>query len=138
MLISILTDKTLMSNTNFVEGYNVLFGDVDINNPCNQKYGNEHTGDAWLSARDRFCANPHGPTMPVGLIVFGDKSHTDLNGTLALDWFPSCGVQYSTVLYEKLFWVVSNLYLYNTYHVRKNGTSVSKYQLSPPNLRAFF
>jgi hypothetical protein len=54
------------------------------------------------------------------------------------DWFPSCVVQYSTVLYEKLFWVVSNLYLYNTYHIRKNDTSVSKYPLSPPNMRAFF
>jgi hypothetical protein len=37
MLVSILTDKTLMSNTNFTEGYNVLNGDVDDNNPCNQK-----------------------------------------------------------------------------------------------------
>jgi hypothetical protein len=84
MLISILTDKTPLLNTNFMEGYNVLPGDVDINNPCNQKYGKVHTGDAWLPARDRFCANPHGPTMPVGLIVYGDKSHTNLGGTLAL------------------------------------------------------
>ncbi len=84
MLISILTDKTLMLNTNFVEGYNVLTGDVDNNNPCNQKYGKVPTGDAWLPARDRFCTNPHCPTMPVGLIVFGDKSHTNLHGTLAL------------------------------------------------------
>jgi hypothetical protein len=59
MLISILTDKTLMSNTNFAEGYNVLTGDVDNNNPCNQKFGKIHTGDAWIPARDRFCANPH-------------------------------------------------------------------------------
>jgi hypothetical protein len=27
-----------------------------------------------------------------------------------MDWFPSCVVQYSTVLLGKLFWVVSNLY----------------------------
>jgi hypothetical protein len=73
-----------MTNTNFAEGYNLLTGDVDNNNPCNQKYGKVHTGDAWLPARDRFCANPHHPTMPVGLIVFGDKSHTNLHGTLAL------------------------------------------------------
>ncbi len=84
MLISILTDKTLMLNTNFTEGYNALTGDVNNNNPCNQKYGEVHTGDAWLPARDRFCANPSRPTMPVGLIVFGDKSHTNLHGTLAL------------------------------------------------------
>jgi hypothetical protein len=84
MLVSILTDKTLMSNTNFVEGYNVLTGDADNNNPCNQKYGEVHTGDAWLPTRDRYCTNPNPPTMPVGLIVFGDKSHTNLHGTLAL------------------------------------------------------
>jgi hypothetical protein len=73
-----------MLNTNFAEGYNVLTGDVDNNNPCNQKYGKVYTGDAWLLVRDRFCANPHRPTMPVGLIVFGDKSHINLHGTLAL------------------------------------------------------
>ncbi len=44
MLISILIDETPMSNTNFAEGYNVLTGDVDNNNPCNQKYGEVHTG----------------------------------------------------------------------------------------------
>ncbi len=84
MLISIFTDKTLMSNTNFTEGNNVLTGNVDNNNPWNQKYGKVHTGDAWLPTRDRFCANPHRPNMPVGLIVFGDKSHTDLHGIIAL------------------------------------------------------
>jgi hypothetical protein len=46
LLVSILTDKTLMSNTNFTEGYNILTGDVDNNNPCNQKYGEVHPGDA--------------------------------------------------------------------------------------------
>ncbi len=84
MLVSILTDKTLMSNTNFAESYNVLTGDVNNNNPCSQKYGEVHTDDAWLPARDRYCTNPNCPTMPVGLIVFGDKSHTNLHGTLAL------------------------------------------------------
>jgi hypothetical protein len=84
MHISISTDTTPMSNINFAKGYNVLTGDVDNNNPCNQKYGGVHTGDAWLPARNRYCANPNRPTMPDGLIVFGDKSHTKLHGTLAL------------------------------------------------------
>ncbi len=83
MLISILTDYSLMPNTNFTEGYNVLTGDVNNNNLCNQKYGEVHTGDAWLPTRDRYCANPNRPTMPVGFIVFKDKSHTDLHGSLA-------------------------------------------------------
>jgi hypothetical protein len=73
-----------MPGTNFVEGYNVLTGDVNNNNPCNHKYGEVHTGDDWLPARDRYCANPNCPTMPVGLIVFGDKFDTNLHGMLAL------------------------------------------------------
>jgi hypothetical protein len=44
MIISILSDKTLMLNTNFAEVYNVHTGDVNNNNPCNQKYGKVH----WL------------------------------------------------------------------------------------------
>ncbi len=40
-----------------------------------------------------------------------------LDVAMAADWFPSCVVQYSTVLLGKLFWVVSNLYFYNTLYV---------------------
>ncbi len=42
-------------------------------------------GDAWEPAKSRYChPNDTGlPSMPVALIV-GDKSHTDLHGTLAL------------------------------------------------------
>ncbi len=70
-----------MNKKNFAEGYNVLTGKVD-NHPANNKYGEVHTGDAWLPARDRYCQNK--TDMPVVLIVFGDKSHTDLNGALSL------------------------------------------------------
>jgi hypothetical protein len=84
MIISLLTDKSLMTDMNFAEGYNVLTGEVDINNPCNSKYREVYTGDAWLPARNRYCLLAERPTMPVALIVFGDKSHTDLHGTLSL------------------------------------------------------
>ncbi len=73
-----------MVDTNFSDGYDVLTGDVDVNNLTNDKYGEVHTGDAWILARDRYCSNSQGPTMPVGLIVFGDNSHIDLHGTLSL------------------------------------------------------
>ncbi len=43
-----------------------------------------HTGDAWLPARNGYCTVTEQPTMHVVLIVFGDKSHTDLHGTLSL------------------------------------------------------
>jgi hypothetical protein len=52
MIISLLTDKSLMNESNFTEGYNVLTGKVDKNHPSNSKYGEIHTGDAWLPARD--------------------------------------------------------------------------------------
>jgi hypothetical protein len=84
MLTSFLTDRTILVDANFAEGYDVLTRDVDVKNPSNDKYGEVHTGDAWIPARDRYCSNPQGPTMPVGLIVFGDKSHTNLHGTLSL------------------------------------------------------
>jgi hypothetical protein len=70
-----------MNKTNSAEGYNVLTGEVD-NHSANNKYGEVHTGDAWLLARDRYCQNK--TDMPVGLIVFGNKSHTDLHGALSL------------------------------------------------------
>ncbi len=84
LFTSLLTDQTIMVDTNFADGYDVLTGDVDVNYPSNDKYGEVHTGDAWIPASYRYCSNPQGPTMPVGLIVFGDKSHTNLHGTLSL------------------------------------------------------
>jgi hypothetical protein len=84
MLTSLLTDQTLILDANFAAGYDVLTGGVDANNPSNDMYGEVHTEDAWIPTRDRYCSNPQGPTMPVGLIVFGDKSHTNLHGTLSL------------------------------------------------------
>jgi hypothetical protein len=81
MIISLLSDPSVMNEKNFAEGYNVLTGEVD-NQSANNKYGEVDTGDAWLPARDRYCQNK--TVMPVGLIVFGDKSHTDPHGALSL------------------------------------------------------
>jgi hypothetical protein len=84
MIISFLTDPLLMTDSNFAKGYNVLTGEVDMNNPCNLKYGKVHTGDAWLPAMNRYGTVTKQQTMPVVLIVFRDKSHTDFHGTLSL------------------------------------------------------
>jgi hypothetical protein len=81
MIMSLLSDPNVMNEKHFAEGYNVLTGKVH-NHPADNKYGEVHTGDAWLSARDRCCQNK--TDMPVGLILFGDKSHTDLHGALSL------------------------------------------------------
>ncbi len=85
MIISMLRDRTLMTESNFAEGYNVLTGNIDMMNPSNQKYGEVHTGEAWLPAQNKYCGGNEGKTnMLVALIVFGDKSHTDLHRALLL------------------------------------------------------
>ena len=86
MIIDLLTDKSLMNESNFAEGYNVFTGAVSRNHPDNSKYREVHTGDAWEPARSRYCQpdDTRKPPMPVALIVLGDKSHTDLHGSLAL------------------------------------------------------
>jgi hypothetical protein len=81
MIISLLSDPSVINKKNFAEVYNLLTGKVD-NHPANNIYREVHTGDAWLSARDRYCQNK--TDMPFGLIVIGDKSHTDLHGALSL------------------------------------------------------
>ena len=45
--------------------------------------------------------------------------------------------QYSTLEYQKLFWAVSNLYLYHTYHVRENNTSETKTPTYSPKYESF-
>jgi hypothetical protein len=71
-----------MKKENFAEGYNLLTGEVLKDHPANNKYDKVHTGDAWSPARKRYCRKEND--MPVGLIVFVDKSHTDLHGALSL------------------------------------------------------
>ena len=82
MIMDIMTNPILMRKENFAEGYNVFTGDVDNNHPSNLNYGEIHTGDEWIPARDHYCQSEND--MPVGIIIFGDKSHTDLHGALAL------------------------------------------------------
>jgi hypothetical protein len=74
----------------------VITGEVD-NHSANNKYGEVHTGDAWLPARDGYCQNK--TDMPVGLIVFGDKSHTDLHGALSLT-----PIIFSLTLFNRAAW----------------------------------
>jgi hypothetical protein len=81
MIISLLSDPSVMNENNFAEEYNVLTDKVD-NHPAINKYGEVHTGDAWVPVRDRYCQIK--TDMPVRLILFGDKSHTDLHGALSL------------------------------------------------------
>jgi hypothetical protein len=60
----------------------VFTGDVDES----QCYGEVHTGDQWLQAKNTNCSNRDkvDNEMPIALIIFGDKSHTDLHGSLSV------------------------------------------------------
>ncbi len=85
LILDILKNPICMQESNFAPGYNVFTGDVDENHDENKWYSEIHTGNSWLPARDKICnPNNNGDNMPVGLIVFGEKSHTDLHGALAL------------------------------------------------------
>ncbi len=86
MILNLFTNKITMDKSNIAEGYNVFTGNVDDGHTANKQYGEIHTGDAWLPACNRFCTpnNDNNNNMPVGLIIFGDTSHTDLHGALSL------------------------------------------------------
>jgi hypothetical protein len=83
MILSLLTDESLMKDENLAPGYDIFTGEVSDDHPSNQNYGEVHTGDAWNAAKSRFCGTK-GQYMPLGLIVFGDKTHTDLHGSLSV------------------------------------------------------
>jgi len=84
MILSLLHDPTIMRSENFANGYDILSGAELKDDECNSKYGEIHTGDAWLPALTRYCGK-NGSYMPVALVVFGDKSHTDLHGALSVE-----------------------------------------------------
>lgn len=79
MLLSLLLDDNLMRPENLAKGYNIFTGK---GSQPDDVYGEIHTGDAWEPSRRRFCGDDPR-NMPVALVVFGDKSHLDLHGTLS-------------------------------------------------------
>ncbi len=86
MILDLLTNPGTMNGRNIAVGYDVFTGNVDETALENKCYGEVHTGDQWLPARDRYCTNKDqmDNEMPVALIIFGEKSHTDLHGSLSL------------------------------------------------------
>ena len=84
MILSLLHDPSLMKEENLAEGYDIYTGAEMDGYECNRKYGEIHTGSAWRPAVRRFCGW-HGDYMPIALVLFGDKSHTDLHGLLSVE-----------------------------------------------------
>jgi hypothetical protein len=52
MILSMLTDPSLMNPNNFAEGYNALIGYVSVDHPSYHKYRKVHTGDSWIQAKN--------------------------------------------------------------------------------------
>jgi hypothetical protein len=52
MIMDILTNPVLMKKENFAQGYDIFSGDVDITHSANSVYGEIHTGDEWIPARN--------------------------------------------------------------------------------------
>jgi hypothetical protein len=78
-----------MNPDNIADGYDLFTGKV--NGPDNH-YGEIHTGNEWIPARNHFCGE-HPNNMPLALVIFGDKSHLDLHlslSTLPLTFTLSC------------------------------------------------
>jgi hypothetical protein len=86
MILDLVTNPLTMNDSNIAAGYDVFTGNVDGSFPDNQYYGEVHTGDEWIKAKNRYCTNTDEMEneMPIALIVFADKSHTDLHGTLSV------------------------------------------------------
>jgi hypothetical protein len=82
MIMSLLTDPTLMQPKNIAHGYYLFTGKCEGNN-ADDCYGEIHTGDAWEPARQQFCGDDNPINMPLALVIFGDKSHLDLHGSLS-------------------------------------------------------
>ena len=83
MILSLLSDESLMKDENLALGYDIFTGDVDENHSHNQKYGEIHTGITSGKVHDHYCGTK-GKKMPIFLIIFGDKTHTDLHGSLSV------------------------------------------------------
>ncbi len=81
MIMSLLTDPTLMQPKNIAPGYGIF---IRRSVGCQDgRYGKIHTGDAWEPAHKHFCGNHHPMNMTIALVIFSDESHLDLHGSLS-------------------------------------------------------
>jgi hypothetical protein len=81
MIMSLLTDLTLMQPMNIAPGYDIFTG-RSVGHQEDDRYGEINTGDPWEPAHKHFCGDHHPMNMPITLVIFGDKSHLDLHGSL--------------------------------------------------------
>ena len=79
MLLNILNDKSKMKMENIASNYNLFTGKA-IGEVTH--IDEIHTGWAWEEARAHHCGDDEN-VLPMGLVAFYDKTHSDLFGALA-------------------------------------------------------
>ena len=80
MLLSLIHDRELMRESNFIPDFDIFSGEETKLGP--HVCGDIHTGDLYKSAKDIYCKNKE-KDFPLPLIIFYDKTHTDLHGSLS-------------------------------------------------------
>ena len=81
VILSMLHDTRRMQSTNFAPGYDIFTGKC-TNMDTNHVLDEIHTGALWDIARDYYCGDNEN-AFPLALLMFYDKTHTDLHGALS-------------------------------------------------------
>ena len=79
MVLSLVHDKELMSTDNLIPNFDIFSGKETTVGP--EMCGDIHTGDMYKQALERYCTEVGD--FPLPIIIFYDKTHTDLHGSLA-------------------------------------------------------
>jgi len=80
VILSMLHDRTRMQPKNFAHGYDLFSGKVTAAQSTDV---NEiHTGALWNSAVEFYCQHDSN-VLPLAMVCFYDKTHTDLHGSLS-------------------------------------------------------
>ena len=78
-LLKMINNPEVMKEENMASNYDVFTGKP---RGPSTKLDEIHTGNAWEPARQHYCGDDPD-ALPMGLVLFYDKTHTDLHGSLA-------------------------------------------------------
>lgn len=81
VITKMLRNPRVMQESNFPDNYDIFTGKPIDSDEC-AFYDEVHTGKQWEIARDHYCDEAKNE-MPIGLLLFYDKSVADRHGSLA-------------------------------------------------------
>ena len=83
MILSLLTDNSLMKDENLAPGYDIFTGEVSEDHPASKNMERYTLVMHGMIQRHDLCGSK-GKCTPLALILFEDKTHTDLHGPLSV------------------------------------------------------